>query len=111
MGEGRRRKWKRERTQKRKKKEKSKAEAYDLEKPKVLRCLINVEDGSVVLDLSNLGAQHAFILIESCFHCWDIFGLEIYRNRDVFNERIIIFKKLKKKNNQKINLLNTKYLN
>ena len=36
----------------------------------------DVEDGSVAVDLLNLGTQHVFILIESCFHCWVIFGLE-----------------------------------
>jgi hypothetical protein len=40
-----------------------------------------VEDGSVVVDLPNLGVQHVFILIELCFHCGCIFGLEIYCNR------------------------------
>jgi hypothetical protein len=35
-----------------------------------------VEDGSVVVDLPNLGAQHVFILTESCFHCQGIFGLD-----------------------------------
>ena len=30
---------------------------------------LDVEDGSVVVDLPNLGAQHVFILTESCFHC------------------------------------------
>jgi hypothetical protein len=33
-----------------------------------------VEDGSVVVDLPNLGAQHGIILSELCFHCWGIFG-------------------------------------
>ena len=74
MGRG-----KRERMQRRKKK-KSRAEAHGLEKLQVLRGLIDVEDGSVVVDLPNLGAQHVFILTELCFHCWGIFGLEIYRN-------------------------------
>jgi hypothetical protein len=37
-----------------------------------------VEDASVEGVLPNLGAQHIFILTESCFHCWGIFGLEIY---------------------------------
>ena len=60
--------------------EKSGAEAHGLEKPQVLRGLIDVEDGSVVVDLPNLGAQHVFILTESCFHCQGLFGLEIYRN-------------------------------
>jgi hypothetical protein len=35
-----------------------------------------VEDGSVAVDLPNLGAQHVFILIVLCFNCWGIFGLE-----------------------------------
>jgi hypothetical protein len=33
-----------------------------------------VEDGSVVVGLPNLGAQHVFILTESCFQCQGIFG-------------------------------------
>jgi hypothetical protein len=42
MGERRRRKWKREKMQRRrKKKKKSRAEAHGLEKPQVLRGLIN----------------------------------------------------------------------
>jgi hypothetical protein len=65
-----RRKWKRERTQKKKKKKG--AEAQGLEKPQVL----NVEDGSVVLDLPNVGTLHIFILIELCFHIWGIIGLD-----------------------------------
>ena len=72
----------RERTQRRRKK-KSRAEAHGLEKPQVLRGLIDVEDGSVVVDLVNLGAQHVFILTELCFHCWGIFGLEIYHSNNV----------------------------
>ena len=63
-GERRRRKWKRERRKRRRKKKKSGAEAHGLEKLQVLRGLIDVEDGSVVVDLPNLGAQHVFILIE-----------------------------------------------
>ena len=39
-----------------------------------------MEDGSVVVDLPNLGAQHVFILTELCFHCQGIFGLEIYHD-------------------------------
>jgi hypothetical protein len=53
---------------------KSRAEAHGLEKPQVLRGLIDVEDGSVVVDLPNLDAQHVIILSECCFHCQDIFG-------------------------------------
>ena len=71
--ERRRRKWKRDRTQRRRKK-KSRAEAHGLEKPQVLRGLIDVEDGSVVVDLPNLGTQHVIILTVLCFHCRGIFG-------------------------------------
>ena len=63
--------------QKRRKK-KSGAEAHGLENPQVIRGLIDVEDGRVVVDLPNLGAQPVFILIELCFHCQSIFGLEFY---------------------------------
>jgi hypothetical protein len=56
------------------------AEACGLEKPQLKRSLIDGEDGSVVLNLPNLGAQLVFILIESCFHCQGIFGLENYHN-------------------------------
>jgi hypothetical protein len=45
----------------RRKKKKSEAEPHDLEKLKVLRGLIYVEDGGVAVDLPNLGAQHVFI--------------------------------------------------
>ena len=47
-----------------------------LEKPQVLRGLRDVEDGSVALDLPNLGSQHVFIVIALCFNCWGMFGLE-----------------------------------
>jgi hypothetical protein len=73
------RKWKRERTQKQRKK-KIGAEAHGLEKLQVLRGLTDVKDGSVSVDLPNLGAQRVFILTELWFHCWGIFGLEIYCN-------------------------------
>ena len=65
----------------RRRKKKSRAEAHGLEKLQVLRGLIDVEDGSVVVDLPNLGTQHVFILTELCYHCWGIFGLEIYCNK------------------------------
>ena len=45
------------REQRRKKKE-SGAEAPSLEKPRVLRGLLYGEDGNVLVDLPNLGAQH-----------------------------------------------------
>jgi hypothetical protein len=45
-------------------------------KLQVLRGLIDVEDGSVAVDLPNLGAQHVIILIVLCFHCQGIFGME-----------------------------------
>ena len=70
----------REKTQRRKKK-KSRVQAHGLEKLQVLRGLIDVEDGSVAVDLPNLGTQHVFILIELCFHCQGIFGLKFYHNR------------------------------
>jgi hypothetical protein len=63
--------------QRRRKKKKSRAEAHGLEKPQDLRGLIDVEDGSVVVDLTNLGAQHVFILIELCFHCCAKFGRDL----------------------------------
>ena len=57
---------------------KSGAEAHGLEKLQVLRGPIDVEDGSIGVDLPNLGAQHVLILTDLCFHCWGIFGLETY---------------------------------
>jgi hypothetical protein len=80
LGERRWRKWKRKRMRRRRKKKKSRAEALGLEKLQVLRGLIYVEDCNVAVGLSNLGAQHLFILIEFCFHCQGIFVLEIYCN-------------------------------
>ena len=72
----------RERTQRRRKKKKSGAEAHGLEKPQVLRGLIDVEDGSVaVVDLPNLSSQHVFILTVLCFHCWGDIWEEVYRNK------------------------------
>jgi hypothetical protein len=53
---------------------KSRAEAHGLEKRQVLRGLIDMEDGSVVVGLLNLGAQHIIIITELCFHCRGIFG-------------------------------------
>jgi hypothetical protein len=35
---------------------------------------MDVDDGSVAVDLPNLGAQHVIILTESCFHCQGMFG-------------------------------------
>jgi hypothetical protein len=58
-------------------KKKMGSEAHGLKKPQILRGLIDGEDGSVVVDLPNLGTQHEFILIVLCFHCQGIFGLEI----------------------------------
>jgi hypothetical protein len=59
--------------QRRRKKKKSIAEAHCPEKPQVVRGLIDGEDGSVVVDLPNLGTQHVFILIVLYFHYWGIF--------------------------------------
>jgi hypothetical protein len=47
--ERRRRKWKRERLQSMRKKRKIEAETYGLEKPQVLKSLIDVEEGSVAV--------------------------------------------------------------
>jgi hypothetical protein len=68
------------RTQRRRKKKKSGTEAHGLEKPQDLRVFIDVKDGTIVVDLPNLGAQHVLILIELCFHFQGIFGLEIFCN-------------------------------
>ena len=59
-------------------KKKSRAEAHSLEKPKVLRGLIDVEDGSVAVDLPNLGVWLVFQL--SNFFVRAFFGLAIYCN-------------------------------
>jgi hypothetical protein len=67
VGERRRRKWKRERMQRRRNMKKIRAEAHGLEKPQVLRGLIDVDDGSVVVDLPNLGTQHVIILTVPVF--------------------------------------------
>ena len=48
----------------------------------ILRGLLYGEDGSVAVDLPNLGTQHIIILIESCFHCPGLYELEIYHNRE-----------------------------
>ena len=68
VGERRRRKWKRERMQRRRKKKKSRAEAHGLEKPQVLRGLIDGEDGCVAVDLPSLSIQLVFILTVLCYH-------------------------------------------
>jgi hypothetical protein len=39
----------------------------------IIRGLIDAEDGSIVVDLPNLGAQHVFILTVLYFHCQGIF--------------------------------------
>jgi hypothetical protein len=54
--------------QRRRRKKKKGRTAHGLEKPQVLRGLIDVEDGSVVVDLLNLGTEHVFRLIELCFN-------------------------------------------
>ena len=60
MGERRRRKWKRERMQRRRNMKKIRAEAHGLEKPQVLRGLIDGEDGSVVVDMPNLHSIYSY---------------------------------------------------
>ena len=47
--------------------------------------ITNYKGWDVVVDLPNLGVQLVFILIELCFHCQGIFGLEIYSNIIVVN--------------------------
>jgi hypothetical protein len=59
---------------------KSGAEAHGLEKPQVIRCLLYGEDGSLVVELPNLGTRHVFLLIKLCFHCPELIGLEICYN-------------------------------
>ena len=54
--------------QQRRQKKESGAEAPGLEKPQVIRGLLYGEDGSVVVDLPNLGTQLVFILIGLCLH-------------------------------------------
>jgi hypothetical protein len=66
----------------------SRAESHGLEKPQVIRGLIDREDGSVVVDLQNLSAQLAFILVELCFQFRGIFGLENYRNLNMIPSRL-----------------------
>jgi hypothetical protein len=76
-GKGRKR---RERTQRRRRK-KGGTEVHGLGKPQVIRGLIDVEYGSIAVDLSNLGPQHVFILIVLCFHCRGIIWIgKIYCN-------------------------------
>ena len=60
------------------------AEAHGLEKPKLLRSLIDAEEGRVVVDLPNLGAQHIFILTVLYFHCWGIIGLERFTATPIY---------------------------
>jgi hypothetical protein len=64
--------------QRQRRKKESGAEAPGL--AQVLSGLLYGEDGSVAVDLPNLGSQHLFILIELCFRCPGLFGMEIYRN-------------------------------
>jgi hypothetical protein len=72
----RRGKWKERMQRRRKKKKKSGAEAHGLEKPQVLRGLMDGEDGRVAVDLRSLDKQQVIILTVLCFHCWGISGLE-----------------------------------
>ena len=62
------------------------AEGHGLEKPQIIRSLIDGEYvDSVAVDLPNLGTQLVHLLIELCFHCQGIFGLENYLNKLVPN--------------------------
>jgi hypothetical protein len=62
---------------------KSRAEAHGLEKPKVLRGLIDGEDRSVMADLPYLGTQHVATLTVLCFHCWGISELERFTHGSI----------------------------
>lgn len=64
----------------RRKKKESGAEAPSLGKLQVIRGLLYREDGSVVGDLPNLGAQQVFILMELCFHFPGLIWIGIYCN-------------------------------
>jgi hypothetical protein len=62
--------------------EKQSRKAHGLEKAQVLRGLIDVEDGSVAVDLPHLGAQHViiftvYVVFSLPGHIWE----EIYCNR------------------------------
>ena len=46
--------------------------------------VIDEENGSVVVDLPNIGMQLVFILIELCFLFLVLIGLEIYCNIHLF---------------------------
>lgn len=37
-----------------------------------------MEDDSVAVDLPNVGTQDVIIFIESCFHCWVLFGMKSF---------------------------------
>jgi hypothetical protein len=54
---------------------------------------LDVEDGSVVVYLPNLGTQHVFILIVLCFYCSGIFGMESFTVTFAFQNRIQEVKK------------------
>jgi hypothetical protein len=64
--------------------EKQSRSLFGLEKLQVLRGLIDVEDGSVVVDLPNLGTQPVFILTVLCFPCQGIFGRRFTATHDHF---------------------------
>jgi hypothetical protein len=78
-----RRKRRKRRRRRRRRREEIGAEVPGLEKLQVIRGLLYGEDGRVVVDLPNLGAQHVFILTKLCFHCPYSFGLEIYHSISV----------------------------
>jgi hypothetical protein len=68
------RKGKGERMQRKRKKKKSWAEAHGPEKLQVLRGLIDGEDGSIVVDLPNIGTHHVITWTVSCFYYQGISG-------------------------------------
>ena len=67
----------RERTQRRKKK--SRRRSTWPEETAISKGVSQaVEDGSVAVDLPNLGTQHGFILTELCFHCRAYLGGDLH---------------------------------
>ena len=55
-----------------------------------IKGLIDGKDGSVVVNLPKLGVKIVFILIELCFHCQGIFGLETYCHGYAITDKCIL---------------------
>ena len=59
------------------KKKKGGAETYGRVKLQDLKGLIDVDEGSIVLEMPKVGIQYVFIFTELYFHCQSIFRLEM----------------------------------